>query len=306
MSRRSGNFSEPWPALPYEEFKSTAHLLHMGIQAIGKLKLLTPFEPHWANVALWLTSRGLTTGQIPYKTGCFSIDLDLITHQIICTTSWDTRGKIDLAPMSVAELVATLFKVLNDIGVDITVNPMPQEIPNPIPFDQDTKARPYDASLVNAWWRIMSSTNQVLKRYHARFTGRTPPIGLMWGSLDIRDVRYQGTPVPTTGINADYIRRNAMNNPQIEMGWWIGSPNYPRPAYFSFTYPQPVGIEQAEIQPKVAHWDTTLGEFLLDYDDLRKSKHPEQDLLDFFESAYQAGAERAGWSSELVSSGKPV
>jgi hypothetical protein len=307
MSRRSDNFYEPWPALSYEEFKSTAYLLHGGIQAIGKLKLLTPFEPHWANVALWLTSRGLTTGQIAYETGSFCIDIDLITHQIICTTSWDTSGKFDLAPMSVAKLTATLFKVLKDISIDITVNPMPQEIPDPIPFNQDTKERPYEAPLANAWWRIMVSTYHVLKRYHARFTGRTPPIGLMWGTLDLRDARYRGTLVPTTGINAGYIRRNAMNNAQVEAGWWIGSPNYPRPAYFSFTYPQPEGIEQAKLQPKAAHWNTTLGEFILDYDDLRQSKHPEQDLLAFFESTYQAGAEeRAGWPPELIGTGKPI
>ncbi len=306
MSSAKDFFYEPWPALPYEEFKPTLHLLHMGTQAIGKLKLIEPFEPHWANVALWLTSRGLTTGPISYRFGTFNVDMDFVEHQIICATSWGQMGKFKLAPMSVAELTRMLFKILHEVGVEITVNPMPMEIVDPIAFDRDITLQPYNALLANAWWHILLSTQRVLQRYHARFRGATPPIGFMWGTFDLRDARYRGISVPTTGPNADYIRRNAMDEAQVEAGWWCGNPVYPRPAFYSFTYPQPAGIERAKIKPSAACWNATLAEFILDYDDLRQSKDPDKDLLAFFESTYQAGTEKAGWDSKLIGTGEPA
>ena len=268
-----------WPELPYAEFKSTSHLLHMAVQAIGKLKLATPFEPEWANVVFNVTSRGLTTGLIPYGLGAFSIDLDLISHHIFCTTSWGRTSGFVLHSMSVAELTKTLFDTLQNIGIDVTVNPKPQEIPDPINFTKDTVQRNYDAPLANSWWRILVSSYLVIQRYHARFTGKTQPIGLMWGTFDLRDVRFavRQFKFPSPAQCSGYLRRNAMDAAQIEVGWWSGNEAYPRPAYYSFTYPQPEGIELelANITPAAAHWDKTLGEFVLDYDAVRTSTNPE-------------------------------
>lgn len=297
---------EPWPELPYDAFKSTAHLLHMGTQAIGKLKLLTPYEPEWANVALWLTSSGLTTGPIPYGLGSFTVDIDLIGHHIVCVTSWGRAGGFELKPMSVAQFTKALLDTLRNVGVDTAINPIPQEIPNPIPFHEDIDLRAYDSKLANAWWRIMLGSYQVMERYHARFNGKTPPIGFMWGTFDLRDARYNGPKIPTTGPNSGFLRRNAMDEAQIEAGWWSGTDAYQKPAYYSFTYPQPEGIEKATIVPRSAHWEKAMGEFLFDYDDLRQSKDPEQELTLFLESTYHAGAERAGWDPDLVSSGRPI
>jgi hypothetical protein len=295
---------DPWPLLPYSAFAPTQHLLHMALQAIGKLKLKEPFEPQWAEVPLWLTSRGLTTGPIPYSGGAYEVTADLIAHRIYCATSWGTLGQCTLTPMSVADFVSSLFATLRGTGIDVTINMKPQEVANPIPFDQDIKPRAYDAALVNAWWRILLSAYRVMQVFHGRFNGKTQPIGLMWGTLDIRDVRYSGRPAPA-GEKADYIRRNAMNEELMEVGWWSGSEAYPKAAFYSFTYPPPKGIEQAKISPAGARWESAMGEFLLDYDDLRKSKQPDADLLAFFESTYKAGAEAAGWDPKLVGSGKP-
>ena len=296
---------EAWPKLPYKDFASTGHLLHMGMQVVGKLKLTTPFEPQWANVPFWINSRGLTTGPIPYHGGIFTVDFDLIAHKVICSTSWQFVGECNLSSMSVAEFTQSVFKLLSQAGITIEINPNPQEIPDPIPFTEDTKQQTYNRDLANAWWRILVSSYQVMQRYHAQFTGKTPPIGLMWGTFDLRDVRFQGIAVPTTGPNAEYIRRNAMNETQIEAGWWSGNANYPRPAYYSFTYPQPELIEQSQIKPASARWDNSMGLFILDYDDIQGSKTPEEDLLLFLQSTYQAGAKLANWQPSLVSSGKP-
>lgn len=297
---------DPWPELPYPEFKSTQYLLHMFCQAIGKLKLTTPFEPHWANVALWLTSRGITTGPIQYGLGIFSVDIDFITHEIICSSSWGKINKIEISSQSVAQLISQFFESLHRIDVDMTINFMPQEIQNPISFDQDNEMRQYHSDLANRWWRILISSYNVMQRYHSRFLGITPPIGLMWGTLDLRDARYQGTKIPTEGINSGYIRRNAMDDAQVEVGWWSGNEQYPQAAYFSFLYPPPAGIELAKIKPAQAKWENTLGEFILNYDDVRAAKDPEADLLAFFESTYQAESEKASWNPKWIGVGEPV
>ncbi len=294
---------EPWPALPYQAFQSTAHLIHMGAQVIGKLKLQTPFESHWNNVPLWLTSCGLTTGPIPYQSGTFSIDMDFISHKIIGTSSWGAAGEFSLRSMSVAKLTEKIFKLLHRLQISLNINMMPQEIANPIAFDKDTTPREYNKSLANAWWRILLSSYRVLQSYHAHFSGITPAIGFMWGTFDLRDVRFNGIAVPADGM--DYIRRNAMDEAQIEMGWWHGTDAYPHPAYYSFTYPKPDNIENVRIQPEKAHWDDSMGEFLLDYDVIRRSKNPEKDLFAFFESTYQVGAAKAHWDSKFTTSGRP-
>jgi hypothetical protein len=276
----------------------------MGLQVVGKLKLKEPFESQWAEVALWLSSRGLTTGPIPYSGGAYDVTVDLISHQVRCATSWGSSSHCDLVSMSVAEFAKRLFEILAKAGINVSINLKPQEVPNAIPFDQDTSPRPYHPALVNAWWRILLSTQRVMQIFRARFKGKTQPIGLMWGTLDIRDVRYNGKPT-SPGPKADYIRRNAMNEELIEVGWWSGSAAYPKPAFYSFTHPQPPEIEHAEVSPSSARWEPAMSEFLLDYDDLRHSKDPDGDLLSFFESTYSAGAERAGWDPQLVGSGKP-
>jgi len=206
--------------------------------------------------------------------------------------------------MSVAEFVEKLFDMLGKANINSPINLKPQEVPNPIPFDQDTLPRPYDPKQVDAWWRILLSTQRVMQVFHGRFKGKTQPIGLMWGTLDIRDVRYNGKSA-SPGEGADYIRRNAMNEELIEIGWWSGSAAYPKPAFYSFTYPQPREIEHAKVSPASSRWESAMGEFLFDYDDLLKSKDPDGDLLSFFESTYHAGAERAGWDPHLVGSGRP-
>lgn len=295
-----------WPDLPYKDFAETAYFLHMALQMPGKLKLLTPFEPQWANVALWVTTRGLTTGPIPYNGGIFSVDADFIDHKIICTNSWGGIADFALESMSVADFKQKLFKSLADIGIDVSINPIPQEVPNPIPFDKDITIRNYDKKLANAWWQILVSTYIVMQKYHGRYNGKTPPIGFMWGTFDLRDARYHGVNIPTTGLNAEYIRRNAMNEDHVEIGWWCGNEAYPEAAYFFYIYPAPDGIDKILVKPDKARWDEKMGVFILDYKDVRQSNNPEEDLLLFFESGYNESAKLANWDPKLIGSGKPI
>ena len=297
---------DPWPELRYESFKSTQYLLHRITQAMGKLKLIMPFDPHWAGVALWLTSQGLTTGPIPYENASYSIELDLIKHQILFTSSWGNHTNIQLASMSVSNFVVSFLSALQEMGIHASINLMPQEIPNPIAMDKDTEKRIYHPKLANAWLRILISSYRVMQRYHARFYGITPPIGLMWGTFDLRDARYKGIHVPTEDANAGYIRRNAMDDAQVEIGWWSGNEQYPNAAYFSFIYPEPIEVDNEKIQPEHAHWDKSLREFILDYEHIRTSSNPDGDLLAFFESTYEAEAKKAAWNEKLIVKAEPI
>jgi hypothetical protein len=296
--------SHLWPALSYSAFEPTRYLLHMVLQAVGKLKLAEPFQAQWAEVPLWLSARGLTTGPIPYAGGVYEVRADFLSHEMQWLTSSGALGQLPLGPTSVATFVDSFLDRLRRAGIDASITLMPQEVPNPIPFNEDKEQRPYDRDLANVWWRILLSVQRVMQVFQGRFTGKTQPIGLMWGTLDIRAAFYNGKPA-SAGANTDYIRRNAMNAELIEMGWWSGNASYSRPAFYSFTYPPPQGIENAKVGPTVACWDAGMGEFLLDYDDLRQSSNPDRDLLTFLESTYNAGATAGRWDSKLLGSGRP-
>jgi hypothetical protein len=296
--------SSVWPKVPYEEFAPTLYLLHRGLQMVGKLTLLKPFEPQWANVVLGLTSRGLTTGPVPWQGGTFTVDADFAQHEVGVTTSWGTGGGFELVPMSVAGWHERLFGALAGVGVAVTINEKPQETADPVPFPDDTAPRPYEHALVEAWFQAMHASAGVMQRYRACFSRKTPPIGFMWGTFDLRDVRLGGTSVPLDP-DPGYIGRNAMNEDQVESGWWPGGESYPRPAYYSFTHPKPAGIESADPEPAAARWDTTLGEFILDYDDMRTASDPEAALLAFLDSTYAAGASLAGWDPGWICPGAP-
>lgn len=297
--------SNPWPELPYEQFKSTSHLLHMLTQAMGKLNLLKPFEPQWNNAALFISDHGLTTGPIPYEFEVFSVDLNILEHRIVIRTSWGASKTFKLDSNSVAALIKKLLEELHSTGIKVEINPKPQEIPHPILFDQDTEQQHYNPELAQAWWRILLSSQIVLQRYHALFLGKTQPVAFMWGTFDLRDVRFNGKKVIPTGINTGYLRRNAMNAEQVECGWWSGNEAYPKAAYYSFTYPEPSGINKIKIAPAAARWEDNLKLFILDYEDLLKSKNPAEDLFSFFQTAYEAGAKLSGWDPELLGSGFP-
>lgn len=301
------NFNDnQWPPFSAHAFAPTSHLLYMCIQMLGKCMLKQPFKPHWANLAMPLTSRGISTGIIPYQSGVFSVELDCFDHILIFTSSFGKKKTLQLESMSVSTLYEQLFRHLEMIGVTLKINKQPQEMSNPIPFDQDLKPREYDKKVVNTWWRILLSTYRVLMIFHSRYYGITPRIGLLWGTLDLRDARYKGAHLEIAKDVSNYIGRNAMDYAQFEVGFSASNEKYLTPSFFAFAYPKPEGYERMFIQPESAKWIPSINEFVLDYDDLLKSKDPENDLLKFFESSYLAFAKLAGWDPTLIVSGKPL
>ncbi|MFD1795841.1 hypothetical protein FQV27_03280 [Paracoccus aurantiacus] len=296
--------SENWPPLSYEDFAPTQRLLHMILQVMGKLKLAEPFHAQWAEVILELSARGLTTGPIPYAQGVYEVRLDCIAHRLHWDSSTGETGEITLGPTSVAAVTTELLSQLNNAGIPARIDMMPQEVPDKTPFDKDKTERPYDRALVNAWWRILLSVQRVLFRFQGRFAGKTQPIGLMWGTMDIRLPLYSGRPAKPAP-DAGFIRRNAMNAELMEMGWWSGDPSHAQPAFYAFTYPEPKGIGQEKIAPDAAGWSAKMDEFVLDYDALRRLPDPDAALMSFWETTYDAGARTGNWPKELLGSGKP-
>jgi Family of unknown function (DUF5996) len=287
-----------WPALPYERLRATLDTLHRYVQIVGKLKLRTPFQPEWSNVALEIGPRGLGTGAIPSGGDAFSIDLDLVGHSVSIFHGDGRSVAFPLRSRPVADFLALLQDALRSLGIDPSLNLVPQEVADPVPFDQDRVRATYEPDAVATWWRAMSSVARPLSVFQGRFRGKTAPLGFMWGTFDQRVVRFDGRPADI-GAWSGLIRRAAMDASQYEVGFWHGQDSYPRAALYAFTYPRPEGVESAAVRPAGARWDAALGEHLLDWDVLRAAPDPTQAVLEFAQSTYEAGSRAAGWPAGL-------
>lgn len=290
---------EVWPELPYGAWKDTLDTLHMNLQIVGKVRLaLTPFEPQWANVPLYLTARGLTT--MPMECGdlVFEIDVDLVDHQVVITTQGETR-RVALSARPVADFYADFMTELSGLGISADFKPVPDEVPDPIPFAEDTVHKSYEPEWANRFFRVLSRADLVLREHRSRFRGRTGPSHFFWGTFDLANSRFSGrtaSPPPGSGL----IQRLGADAEQICAGFWPGSVHYPHPAFYSYTYPKPAGIENQVIEPSTAGWNADLGEFALPYEAVRKSASPRDAILRFFESTYAAGARLSDWDPSLV------
>ena len=287
--------TEKWPALPLEAWKDTLETLHMWAQIVGKVRLvLSPFENHWWHVPLYVTARGLTTSPIPYRDRTFEIDFDFIDHNLFIQTSDGTSKAMPSISRSVADFYQEFMASLRALNIEVTINTLPSEVANPIHFDQDFVHSSYDPEYVNRFWRILVQTDTVLKRYRSQFLGKSSPVHFFWGSFDLALTFFSGRRAPERS-GVDRMQREATSHEEICCGFWPGDERFPKPAFYSYTYPPPPGLETSSLRPAEAFYDPQLGEFLLRYDDARNANSPAQALLDFFLSTYQVGATMAQW-----------
>jgi hypothetical protein len=269
-----------WPALPYDEWQETRDTLHMQLQVIGKVRLaLSPFEPQWANVPLYLTARGLWTSTIPHPSGeIFDIDVDLMRHEATVRTGGGGLERVPLrAP--VAAFYEDVMRALERAGVPVEISTLPSEVPDPIPFPDDTVHATYDAEAATRFHRVLLAVEAVLREHRARFRGKTPPVCLWWGSLDLATARYTGRATePPPG--ADVIYRLGADESYFCAGFWPGDARLAHPAFYAYMYPKPDGIESAP------RWDENLGELVVRYDEVRESPDPRRTLLEFLDDAF--------------------
>ncbi len=290
-----------FPPLPIEEWEDTKNTLHLYLQIIGKIRLrLFPKLNHWWHVTLYLSPRGLTTRPIPYRNLIFEIELDLIDHRLSIRSSDGREKSFPLDNLSVSQFYRSVFSSLSELGIEVKINPLPYDVPfSTEPFATDTKHASYDNAYVNRYWRILLQVYSVFQEFRGRFIGKSTPVHLYWHHADLAVTRFSGRRGPDRkeGTQAD---REAYSHEVISFGFWAGDDKVRAPAFYSYTYPEPEGLAHEPLSPEEAFWNTEGGNSMaiLMYDDLRKRDHPQKALLDFLESAYQAGAKRADWNLE--------
>jgi len=291
---------DPWPSLPLNEWKDTAATLHMWTQIVGKIRLSqTPWINHSWHVTLYVTSRGLTTSPIPYGLKTFQIDFDFIDHKLVIETSDGNVRLLDLRPRTVADFYSQVMSSLKSLGIDVAIHTTPNEIPDPIPFEEDHKNASYDADYANRFWRVLVQTDRIFKEFRARFIGKCSPVHFFWGSFDLAVTRFSGRTAPPHpgGVPhmPDVVAREAYSHEVSSCGFWPGGGAIDYPAYYAYAYPTPEGFKDYKIKPKGAFYSNDLGEFLLPYDEVRASDDPDAALLGFLQSTYEAAADLAKW-----------
>jgi len=281
-----------WPALPLQEWEATYRTLHMWTQIVGKILLtLTPLENHFWNVALYVSPQGLTTAPIPYRGRTFAIQFDFVNHRLELRTA-DRDRALALEPKSTAAFYRELFALLRNAGIEVAINPKPQEVPNPIPLDRDETHASYDPEYANRLWRILRSTDIVLQEFRARFIGKASPVHFFWGSFDLCCTRFSGRPAPA---RKGVITSESYSHECSSVGWWPGGGDIAGPAFYAYTAPEPAGCGQQLVRPAAASYNNKLREFVLMYEDVRRAASPREEILKFTQSTYEAGANLAGW-----------
>jgi hypothetical protein len=291
---------DAWPPLPLAQWQPTYETLHMWTQIVGKVRMeLSPFVNHWWHVTLYVTPRGLTTSAIPYHGGIFEVTFDFLEDNLFIRTSEGTTKALPLIPRSVAAFYREFMACLQALGIEVTINTLPSEVQNPIRCDVDEVHASYDPVYAQRFWHILVQTQAVLQRYRTPFLGKSTPIHFFWGSFDLVLTFFSGRRAPERP-EADRIRREAYSHEVISCGFWPGDDRFPAPAFYSYTAPEPPGLSAASIRPQEAFYSQEMGIFVLRYDDVRTASSPEQTLLEFFQSTYEAGARLAQWDREAL------
>jgi hypothetical protein len=290
---------EPWPELPWQDWRPTIDTLHMWVQIVGKVRMaLAPPLNHWWHVPLYVSARGLTTSTIPSGNRHFQVDFDFIDHQLRVADSDGGVFALPLEPMSVARFHAELMAGLRELRVDVRISTKPVEVAEAIPFESDETHASYDQAHATAFWRGLLQADRVMKAFQSGFVGKASPVQFFWGSFDLAAARYSGRMAPVHPGGApncpDWVMVEAYSREESSHGWWPSS-EPPGPAFYAYTYPEPDGFRSAPVRPAAASYDARLGEFTLPYDAIRAAADPDAAVLAFLQSTYDAGADLGGW-----------
>ncbi len=301
-----------WPALPYAAWADTAATLQLWTQVVGKIRLArTPWLNHSWHVALYVTTRGLTTSPIPDGARSFQIDFDFIDHVLWIRTSDGHFRQLVLQPMPVAEFYADVMIALKELGIVVAIRTMPCEIPNCIPFEQDTVHASYDADAVNRFWRVLLSAQRMMAHFRTGFLGKVSPVHFFWGSFDLAVTRFSGRSAPRHPGGVPHlpnaVAHEAYSHEVSSAGFWPGSTGpVDYPAFYSYAYPAPEGFTAVRVKPDAAFFSKELGEFILPYDAMRNARDPDGALMEFLQSTYAAAADLAKWDRAALECGLGV
>lgn len=304
IRNRPASSLETWPALPLGEWQETYHNLHMWMQIVGKVRLaLTEKTNHWWNVPLYVNARGLTTSPIPYANFIFEIEFDFIEHKLLIVRSDGVSRVSHLYPCTVSEFYKEFMSALHSLGIEPHIHAKPVEVSEPIPFAEDRLFKAYDREAAQRCWRILASCDAVFKQFRARFMGKNSPVQFFWGSFDLAVTRFSGRRAPERP-GADSITREAYSHEVISAGWWPGGGSVEGPAFYCYAAPAPAGLESQRVLPAQAFYHSELKEFILMYDVVRNSESPENMILEFLQSTYEAAANLANWNRKELETGE--
>jgi hypothetical protein len=293
-----------WPAINYDDWKATCDTLHAHTQLLGKLAVaLAPPEPQLQHAALRLTARGWESLPLPAPdgSGAFAVVLDLRAHEAVVEHSDGTTRCVALTPnRSVGEVTRAVLAAIRALAGEVTINPTPQEVSWSVPLDEDDEHATYDPSQVASYFAAVTQAALVLAALRAPYRGRSTPVNAWWGSFDLAVNLFSGQPADPP--SNDFIMRNAMNTQEVAIGWWPGAANYGKAAFFAYAHPAPDGYAGATLTPPAARWDGALGEYVLDWDDVRSSSDPHSTALEFCRSAVRHSCAVCQWDPELSAS----
>jgi hypothetical protein len=291
------NQSQHWPALPLAEWKDTYATLHMWMQIVGKVRLaLCSPTNHWWSTAFYVTARGLTTSAMPYEKGIFEVHFDFINHALEIETSLGETSTFRLVPRTVADFYEKFMGALHSLGINVKIWEMPVEVPRPVRFKLDERHASYDPEYAHRFWQVLAAITPVLEKFRAGFIGKSSPVHFFWGSFDLAVSRFSGRRAPVRP-DADSITKEGYSHEVISVGFWPGDGEVIKDAaFYAYAVPEPAGFKDATIQPAKAFYNPEKSEFFLMYEDVRLSNSPEQSLLDFCQTTYDAGANLAHWN----------
>jgi hypothetical protein len=300
--------SAGWPPLTYGSWSATCDTLHAHTQVLGKLAVqLAPPEPQLQHAALRLTARGWETLALPASDGSGAIvaALDLRTHEASVEHSDGRETRIALTPnRPVAEVTRELLEAVGRLGGAVEINPTPQEVPWTAPLDEDDQHATYDADQVATYFAAATQAALVLAEIRAPFRGRSTPVNAWWGTFDLAVNFFSGRPADPP--SDDFIMRNGADAEQVSIGWWPGDPNHEQAAFFAFAYPAPDGFGDADLSPAAGRWDAKLGEYVLDWDDIRESPDPHAAPLEFGRAAFRHACAVCDWDPALAATAEGV
>lgn len=297
--------SPAWPALDLHEWRATRDTLQLWLQVVGKVRLVQspPLNHSW-HATLYVTARGLTTSAIPHGRRSFQIDFDFIDHRLAIATSDGRQVGFALEPQSVASFHDRLMQELAHLDLPVRIVGRPNEVPDAIPFARDEVHRDYDPDAVHRFWQMLVQAERVMLQFRSRFIGKCSPVHLFWGAMDLAVTRFSGRPAPPHpgGISnlPDSVTREAYSHEVCSCGFWSGTSPVEYPAFYAYAYPEPEGFAKATVHPDKAFYSKDFGEFVLPYDAVRQSDTPDETLLQFFESTYDAAADLAHWDRQAL------
>ena len=291
-----------WPRLALADWAPTQSTLHRWTQIVGKTRLaLAPMQNHWWQVVLYVTDRGLTTSPIPYKGRTFDVSFDFVEHKLVALTSDGDLRTLPLAPRSVADFYVEYLDMLRSLDIDVRIFPVPMEMGDALPFPADRTNASYDPDAAHRFWQVLINADRLLKKFRARFLGKSSPSHFWWGGCDIACTRFSGRPAPRYAGHVpncpDYVMLEGYSHECISAGWWPGMAGGPvsDAAFYAYSYPEQPGCDTAPIRPDGAYYHTEMREWILPYDAVRSAADPDRAVLDFLESTYAAAADRAKW-----------